>query len=82
MQLNGKKFKITAQVKLELIEEIEQNPDIGKDKMFEFVKQVLKPTPSAEDLAELNFEQYLDIFYGFKKAIEKKYSDIKKKLSQ
>jgi hypothetical protein len=81
MILNGKKFKITAKAKIGLVEELEQADSLTKEKTMEFVKQVLQPTPNDEDLEELDFEQYLDIFLGFKQALERKITQIKKKLS-
>ena len=81
MEINGKKFKITAGVELGLIDEIEQG-NLTKEKMFEFCKQALEPIPSDEDLSHLTFEQYFDIFLGFRKALEKKIIQVKKKLSQ
>lgn len=81
MKLNGKNFKITAGVELGLVDEIEQG-NLSKELMVEFCRQALQPIPSDEDLSHLTFEQYFDIFLGFKKALERKISQVKKKLSQ
>lgn len=80
MQINGKKYKVDANISWGLFEEFvsnENDPLI----MRKIVKEVLKPSPSDKEIKEMNMKQVLKIISTYSVKTKDFLKDFKKKLS-
>lgn len=80
MEINGKKYKINADVTFGILEDLETNEeDIGT--MKRAIKEFLIPEPSNKDIRAMRLSQLFKIMNAFKDAQVELNIDLKKKLS-
>jgi hypothetical protein len=79
--INNIEYEINTNVKLGIQRRLREDPE-NLDNLYEFVMDVLKPSPSIEELEEMGNDDIGDIMEEFEKVQKKKSTDFKKKLSR
>ncbi|MHA1795229.1 MAG: hypothetical protein ACTSUK_03895 [Promethearchaeota archaeon] len=79
MEINGKKYEISTEISLGILYKLYKNPSM--EDINAFLKQVLKPTPSQEEIEEITIDQFMEISSKFQEKLQKRMVSLKKKLS-
>jgi len=81
MKINGKEYEINLDVKFGIIRKSLKYPN-DPEIMVDFIKGVLKPSPSDDEIDEMSYSQISEIGLEVQDFFESKQSENKKKLSQ
>lgn len=81
IKINEKKYEITTNVKYGLMEKF-SSKNLAPEEMTEFLRQILIPSPSIEEIREFGYNDVLDILEKFGECLKKRQADLRKKFSQ
>jgi len=80
MQINGKNYKINADIEFGLFEDLQNNPE-DMEVLKKVLKEILIPAPSDEELRKFKMSQIMKAMAAFGQAQEDLTVDFKKKRS-
>jgi len=81
MEINGLEYKINTNIKLGIQRRLKENPEDFNNTM-DFIKNVLIPSPSNEEIDEMGNDDVQFIIVELEKEQKKKNTEFKKKLSR
>jgi len=81
MEVNGIEYEINTNIKLGVQRRLKEHPEVFQHTV-DFIKNVLTPTPSNDEIDEMGTDDVGEIMLELEKAQKKKNTEFKKKLSR
>lgn len=79
MKINGKNYEITTAVPYGIMRSFNNDPN-NPENIDRFLKNVLIPEPTEEELDEFLYDDILEIMAIFQKKLAEKQTEVKKKV--
>ncbi len=79
MNIKGIEYEVKSKVKIGVLEDFQEDPSIKNQKLL--VQDMLLPTPSLDEIREMDTEDFERIMLEFGEDSKRKNTEYKKKLS-